>query len=73
MIQLGNSQYQIFGGTVMRAEDGFIQDVQELQVLRPELLLSRLLESLLKHNVINFATYQNARREIPYDKSTVSE
>ena len=54
MIQLGNSQYQIFGGTVMRAE-------------------SSLLESLLKNNVINFATYQNARREIPYDKSTVSE
>lgn len=41
----------------MRAEDGFIQDVQEQQVLRPELLLSSLLESLLKNNVINFATY----------------
>ena len=57
----------------MRAEDGFIQDVQEQQVLRPELLLSSLLESLLKNNVIHFATYPIARREIPDGHSTVSE
>lgn len=44
------------------------------QTLSSEILISSLLEDLLKENIINFATYQKAKEGIKsYDESTISK
>ena len=53
--------------------DGVYFQFKKKEKLSSKLLVSTLLEKLMKQDVINYATYQNARKEIKKYDSAISK